>query len=55
MRKEGCSVAVIARELNVSEPTGKYLKVRDLSPKPSVKRARPSKIGPWVPLLEQWL
>lgn len=56
MRKEGCSVAAIARELNVSEPTvRKYLKVRDLSPKPSVKRARPSKIDPWVPLIEQWL
>lgn len=56
MRKEGCSVAAIARELNVSEPTvRKYLKVRDLSPKPPVKRARPSKIDPWVPLIEQWL
>lgn len=56
MRKEGCSVAAMARELNVSEPTvRKYLKVRDLSPKPPVKRARPSKIDPWVPLIEQWL
>ncbi|RYQ29661.1 transposase [Bifidobacterium pseudolongum subsp. globosum] len=56
MRKEGCSVAAMARELNVSEPTvRKYLKVRDLSPKPPVKRARPSKIEQWVPLIEQWL
>lgn len=56
MRKEGCSIAAIARELHVSEPTvRKYLKVRDLSPKPPVRKSRPSKIDPWVPLIEQWL
>lgn len=56
MRKEGCSIAAIARELHVSEPTvRKYLKAADLSPKPPVTRSRPSKIDPWVPLIEQWL
>ena len=56
MRKEGCSIAAIARELHVSEPAvRKYLKAADLSPKPPVTRSRPSKIDPWVPLIEQWL
>ena len=31
MRKEGCLIAAIARELHVSEPTvRKYLKMQDL-------------------------
>lgn len=53
MRKEGCSIAAIARELHVSEPTvRKYLKMRDLSLRPPVRRSRPSKTNPWVPLIE---
>lgn len=56
MRKEVCSIAAIARELYVSAPTVReYLKARDLSPKPPVRRSRPSKIDLWVPLIEQWL
>lgn len=56
MRKEGASVAAIARELGVSEPTvRKYLREVDLSDRPPVRRERPSKIDRWVPLIEGWL
>lgn len=45
MRKEGASVAAIARELGISEPTvRKYLREVDLSDRPPVRRERPSKI-----------
>ncbi|WP_207214923.1 hypothetical protein, partial [Bifidobacterium pseudolongum] len=33
----------------------KYLRMRDLSPRPQARWSRPSKINPWVPLIEQWL
>ncbi|PAU68645.1 transposase, partial [Bifidobacterium criceti] len=56
MRKEGASVAAIARELGISEPTvRKYLREVDLSDRPPVRRERPSKIDRWVPLIEGWL
>ncbi len=41
MRKEGASVAAIARELGISEPTvRKYLREVDLSDRPPVKRIK---------------
>lgn len=41
-RKEGASVAAIARELGISEPTvRKYLREVDLSDRPQVRRERP--------------
>ena len=47
-RKEGASVAAIARELGISEPTvRKYLREVDLSDRPQVRRERPSKINRW--------
>lgn len=46
----------MACELNVSElMVHKYLRMRDLSPRPQARWSRPSKINPWVPLIEQWL
>lgn len=56
MRKEGSSIAAIARELSISEPTvRKYLHMRDLSAKPPVRKTRKSVIDQYVPQIEQWL
>ena len=56
LRRNGDSIASIARKVGVSEPTvRKYLKMEDLSPRPPVRRRRPSVIDEWVPLIEQWL
>lgn len=51
--KEGASVAAIARESGISEPTvRKYLREVDLSNRPPMRRERPSKIDRWAPSIE---
>ena len=56
MRRNGESIAAIARKQHVSEPTvRKYLRMDDLSEKPPVRRTRGSVIDPYLPLVEQWL
>lgn len=56
MRRNGESIAAIARKQHVSEPTvRKYLRMDDLSEKPPVRRTRESVIDPYLPLVEQWL
>ena len=56
MRRNGESIASIARRQHVSEPTvRKYLRMDDLSEKPPVRRRRGSVIDPYLPLIGQWL
>ena len=56
MRRNGESVASIARKTHVSEPTvRKYLAKEDLSAVPSVRKPRASVIDPYLPVIEQWL
>ena len=56
MRRNGESIAAIARRQHVSEPTvRKYLRMDDLSEKPPVRRTRGSVIDPYLPLIGQWL
>ena len=56
MRRNGESIASIARKQHVSEPTvRKYLRMDDLSEKPPVRKRRGSVIDPYLPLIEQWL
>ena len=56
MRRNGESIAAIARKQHVSEPTvRKYLRMDDLSEKPPVRRTRGSVIDPYLPLVERWL
>ena len=55
-RREGESIASIARAEGVSEPTvRKYLKVDDLSARPPVRKGRASMLDEWTPVIEQWL
>ena len=56
MRRNGESIASIARKQHVSEPTvRKYLRMDDLSEKPPGRKRRGSVIDPYLPLIEQWL
>lgn len=56
MRRNGESIAAIARRQHVSEPTvRKYLRMDDLSEKPPVRKRRGSVIDPYLPLIGQWL
>lgn len=56
MRRNGESIASIARKQHVSEPTvRKYLRMDDLSEKPPVRKRRGSVADPYLPLIEQWL
>ena len=56
LRRNGESVASIARKTHVSEPTvRKYLAKEDLSAVPSVRKPRASVIDPYLPVIEQWL
>ena len=56
LRRNGESIASIARKVGVSEPTvRKYLEAGDLSPKPPVRKRRASAIDEYVPAIEQWL
>lgn len=56
LRRNGESVASIARKTRVSEPTvRKYLAKEDLSAVPSVRKPRASVIDPYLPVIEQWL
>ena len=55
-RRDGCSVAEIARRNGVSRDTVyKYLKRDDFSPTPPAKKKRPSKLDPYKPLIRQWI
>ena len=54
-RRDGCSVAEIARRNGVSRDTVyKCLKRDDFSPTPPAKKKRPSKLDPCKPLVRQW-
>lgn len=56
LRRNGESVASIARKTHVSEPTVReYLAKEDLSAVPSVRKPRASVIDPYLPVIEQWL
>ena len=53
LRRNGESVASIARKTHVSEPTvRKYLAKEDLSAVPSVRKPRASVIDPYLPVIE---
>ena len=55
-RRNGESVASIARSEKVSEPTvRKYLKADDLSARPPVRRRRGSVLDEWIPVIEGML
>ena len=55
-RRDGCSVAEIARRNGVSRDTVyKYLKRDDFSPTPPARKKRPSKLDPYKPLIRQWI
>jgi len=55
-RKDGCSIAKIARELSIDEKTvRKYLQKEDYSPKMPEKRAFPSKLDPYKEQILQWM
>lgn len=54
--RQGDSVAEIARKTGVSRDTVyKYRDKDDFSPSPPVRSARPSKLDPYRPLIDQWL
>ena len=54
--RRGDSVTEIARKTGVSRDTVyKYRDKEDFSPEPPVKSARPSKLDPYKPLIDQWL
>ena len=56
MRREGESIAGIARKAGVSEPTvRKYLKPQDLSPKIPVRAKGPSVMDEYAPIVDAWL
>lgn len=56
LRMEGESIASIARNAGVSEPTvRKYLKPRDLSPTLPVKEKRPSVMDRYAAIVDSWL
>ena len=56
LRRQGDSVAEIARKTGVSRDTVyKYRDKDDFSPSPPVRSARPSKLDPYRPLIDQWL
>lgn len=56
LRRNGESVASIARKTHVSEPTvRKYLAKEDLSAVPSVRKPRASVVDPYLPVIERWL
>lgn len=55
-RRNGESVASIARKTHVSEPTvRRYLAKEDLSAVPSARKPRASVIDPYPPVIGQWL
>lgn len=54
--RQGETVAAIAREVGVSEPTArKYLKMEDFSPSMKVRKKRGSKLDDYEHLVRQWL
>lgn len=55
-RKNGYTIAAIARELSIDEKTvRKYLKENDFSPKMPVKKEYPSKLDPYREQILQWM
>ena len=56
LRMEGESIASIARNAGVSEPTvRKYLRPRDMSPSLPVKEKRPSVMDRYAGIVDGWL
>lgn len=56
MRRKGVSIAAIAREVGVSEPTvRRYLKMEDFSPTMKVRKKRASKLDAYEPKIRRWL
>ena len=56
MKREGKSISEIARATGRSWPTvKKWLEAKDLSPKPPVAKARPSKLDPYKPKIDRIL
>lgn len=56
LRMEGESIASIARNPGVSEPTvRKYLRPRDMSPSLPVKEKRPSAMDRYAGIVDDWL
>ena len=54
--RQGETIASIAREVGVSEPTvRKYLKMEDFSPSMKVRKKRGSKLDDYEHLVRQWL
>lgn len=54
--RRGESIAAIARETGVSEPTvRKYVRMEDFSPALKAKEKRPSKLDVYEPLVRRWL
>jgi len=54
--RNGASVCDIAKSVGVSRNTVyKYVGEDDFSPKPECRRARPSKLDPYKPIIDQWL
>lgn len=55
-RRDGHSISDIAKMNGVSRDTVyKYLKRDDFSPRPPLRRAVPSKLDPYKPIIGQWL
>lgn len=56
LRMEGETIASIARNAGVSEPTvRKYLKPQDLSPTPPIRKKRPSVMDGYASVVDDWL
>ncbi|WP_202384438.1 IS21 family transposase [Sphaerochaeta halotolerans] len=56
LRKEGYTVARIAREVSVDEKTvRKYLSMEDFSPRIPVKEKKPSKLDKYKEQIDKWL
>lgn len=56
LRRAGCTIAEIARQCGVSRDTVyKYIEKDSFSPQPPTKKASPSKLDPYKPLIDQWL
>ncbi|RNM42769.1 IS21 family transposase [Eggerthella sinensis] len=54
--RKGKSIAAIAREIGMSEPTvRKYARMEDFSPVMRVKEKRSSKLDKYEPLIRQWM
>ncbi len=56
LKREGAGVSEISKKLGVSRNTVyAYLRKSDFSPKPPTRRAKPSKLDPYKPIIDSWL